>query len=149
MTQLRLPAAVQRQIEAQAAGAYPRECCGLLEGRRQGETVEIVAAHPARNLAAAPDRFEIDPSDHLRLQRNARAAGHAIVGCYHSHPDGRAAPSPHDRAGAAEAGFVWIVAATDGAHCTGLRAYLSDGTGFCALPLAGGTLLDPVAPERV
>jgi desampylase len=111
-----LPLALRAQLEAEARAAFPRECCGLIEGLRHGTRLEALALHAARNLAAAPDRFEIDPADHLRLQRAARARGTAIVGCYHSHPGGRAEPSAHDLAGASEEGFVWLIAAIDGAQ---------------------------------
>ena len=98
-------------LRAQAAQAGDRECCGLLEGRRAGNGFIILALHPARNLSQDPDRFEIDPVDHIAAVKKARANGAAIVGCYHSHPDGTAQPSARDLAGAGEENFVWLIAA--------------------------------------
>lgn len=109
-------------VLAEARAAHPRECCGLLEG----EGGRIVAVHPSRNLARAPDRFEIDPALQFRLLR----AGRRIVGCYHSHPDGVAAPSPRDADGAGEPGFLWLIAA-GGA----LAAFVWDGAGFRAVAM--------------
>jgi proteasome lid subunit RPN8/RPN11 len=109
-----LPPALADAILAEARAAHPRECCGLLEGRRQGDAVIVHALHPARNLSAAVDRFEMDPRDQFAAQRHARANGRMVVGCYHSHPGGMAAPSAADRAGGGEQDFVWAIAGTDG-----------------------------------
>ncbi len=64
-------------------------------------------------MAARGDRFEIDPQDQFGALRGARAQGHAIIGCYHSHPGGNAAPSATDLAGAGEENFLWLIAASD------------------------------------
>ncbi|MGZ5927119.1 MAG: M67 family metallopeptidase [Rhizomicrobium sp.] len=98
-------------IAAAAALAAPRECCGLLEGVRQGGVFVIQALHPARNLSADTDRFEIDPHDHIAAVKKARGAGAAIIGCYHSHPEGAAQPSVRDLAGAREEDFLWLIVA--------------------------------------
>ena len=106
-----LPAALAGQIRREAAAAGHRECCGLIEGVRDGKVFRITALHPARNLASEADRFEIDPHDHLAASKAARANGRGIIGCYHSHPAGLAEPSARDLAGAAEDNFLWLIAA--------------------------------------
>jgi proteasome lid subunit RPN8/RPN11 len=110
---LQLPSSLRAQILRAARGAGPRECCGLIEGVREGGAVRALALHPARNLASRADRFEIDPRDQFEALRRARAAGHAIIGCYHSHPRGKPQPSATDLAGAGEEEFVWLIAAGD------------------------------------
>ena len=60
-----LPAPLAAQVRAAARAAFPHECCGLIEGVRDGDIFRITALHPARNRAASPDRFEIDPADHF------------------------------------------------------------------------------------
>lgn len=104
-----LPAALAVAIFAQADAAHPQECCGLLEGAHDGDAFRITALHPARNLSSRPDRFEIDPVDHLKAQKTARASGHGIIGCYHSHPHGAAQPSETDLAGAEQDNFLWLI----------------------------------------
>lgn len=106
-----LAAALKDAILAEAAGAFPRECCGLLEGVRDGGVFRVRAVHPVANTAMAADRFEIDPAAHLAVRKAARARGQAVIGCYHSHPDGRAQPSATDLAGAGENEFLWLIAA--------------------------------------
>lgn len=133
---------MRAQIEGEARAALPGECCGLIEGRRDGGggRVVAVAVHPARNIGGGDDRFEIDPADHIRMLRAARARGTEIVGCYHSHPNGRAEPSARDLAGAAEEGFVWVIAASrlDQVH---LRAFSYRVGTFHLLALTDGQSL--------
>jgi proteasome lid subunit RPN8/RPN11 len=131
-----LPDALQRQLADEARAAYPRECCGLIEGVRAGETIEAVALHPTRNLASASDRFEIDPAEHIRLLRTLRGTGREIVGCYHSHPDGEPKPSPRDRDSAHDEDFVWLIAGLDAAGTVTPAGFLFRNGDFCPLALA-------------
>jgi proteasome lid subunit RPN8/RPN11 len=123
---LALPREYRARIESQARGAYPGECCGLIEGRRDGDDAFALALHPACNLATRHDRFEIHPEDHFAALKTARSNGHAIIGCYHSHPGGEARPSETDRAGAGEENFLWLIAtlaAADGPIAWGAFVY--------------------------
>jgi proteasome lid subunit RPN8/RPN11 len=61
-----------------------------------GRAGEIVAAVRAQNLAGSPNRFLIDPKDHINALRHARANGLDVVGFYHSHPRSAPIPSPTD-----------------------------------------------------
>ena len=108
-----LPDPLRSQLLAAARAALPSECCGLLEGFRDGDAVTVVALHPAANLSPDPETgFEIDPAAYFALQRALRGSGRAVVGCYHSHPNGPAEPSALDRAGGCEDGWVWLIIAT-------------------------------------
>ena len=140
---------LRAQILSEAEVALPRECCGLIEGARGGTAVQATGLHSARNLSPEPDRFEIDPADHFAALRAARTKGREIVGCYHSHPNGRAEPSPRDREGAAERGFIWLIAATAQDGGTALKAYVFDGQAFIALALAEAASLDPARAPRL
>jgi len=127
------------RLIADAAAAFPCECCGLIEGVREippplagevlsrpqagrggggqidacmwGHEVRALAVHPTHNLAMRPDRFEIDPAAHIALLRRLRGTGRDIVGCYHSHPNGAAGLSDWDRDGAFDEDFLWLVIA--------------------------------------
>jgi proteasome lid subunit RPN8/RPN11 len=118
--------ALQTRIAEEALAAFPRECCGLMEGVRDGETVQVTALHPSPNLADDPDRFEIDPALQFRLMREGRP----VVGCYHSHPQGTAVPSRRDVESAGEAGLVWLIAAREGQG-----AFVWDGAEFRRLAI--------------
>lgn len=94
----------------QAAAARPAvEICGLLLGR--GSIVEALL--PCANVAAVPENsFEIDPAVLISAHRAARAGGPAVIGHYHSHPNGSATPSARD-AESAEQGSCWVIIAGD------------------------------------
>ena len=105
------------RIVAEAAADPFVEACGLLLGKDD----RVSAIEPCRNVAADPSsRFEIDPAALLAAHRAARSGGPAVIGCYHSHPNGRAEPSLRDAADAAPDGAIWLVAA--GGDVTAWRA---------------------------
>jgi proteasome lid subunit RPN8/RPN11 len=112
-------AAVVAAIVRHARQAAPRECCGLLAGA-PGDIDEAV---PTRNLADSPFRFEIDPVEHIRLNRRLRGTSRQVLGAYHSHPSSAAVPSVSDVAEAHDPAFLHvIVSLVDAAH-PAIRAY--------------------------
>lgn len=112
-----IPLALTDALRAAAKSAYPNECCGLLEGMREGDIFHVYVLHPVRNRAPRSDRFEIDAADHIAAQKAARANGRSIIGCYHSHPDGVAQPSQTDTTGAAQEDFLWAIVAGEELDC--------------------------------
>ncbi len=115
---LTLPAPLRARLLQDAKAAFPRECCGLIEGVKHSLTLslskgEAIALHPTPNLSREPDRFEIDPAIHIALLRSLRGTDREIIGCYHSHPNGRPEPSPRDAEGAGEEGFLWLIASLE------------------------------------
>ena len=136
MIRLVLHAQQRAQIEREARVAFPRECCGLIEGVRGGALIRAIAVHATRNNSTETDRFEIDPAEHFVLLRAARAVGHEIVGCYHSHPNGKPDPSERDRNGSSEEGFIWLIAAlTAPDAAVSLRGFVVAATDFEAVAL--------------
>jgi proteasome lid subunit RPN8/RPN11 len=129
ISSLAIPEALRAQIAREAEAAFPRECCGLIEGRREAAQAIATALHPMRNIAVADDRFEIDPAQHIALLRTLRGTGHEILGCYHSHPNGRTEPSARDREAAADADFIWLIRAAE------LRGFVWNGAAFAAIEL--------------
>jgi len=99
------------------AAATADEVCGLLLGRE----MEVTAVSPCRNVAADPQQhFEIDPAALIAAHRSARTGAPAVLGHYHSHPSGSAAPSACDAAAAAPDGALWLILGADG--CRGWQA---------------------------
>ncbi|MET3470841.1 putative GIY-YIG superfamily endonuclease/proteasome lid subunit RPN8/RPN11 [Novosphingobium sp. 1529] len=91
-----------------AARAHPREACGLLFGHGN----HIALAQECTNVAPDPSyHFEIDPAGLIAAHRAARAGGPALIGYFHSHPNGLARPSDTDSAQAAGDGRVWAIVA--------------------------------------
>jgi [CysO sulfur-carrier protein]-S-L-cysteine hydrolase len=107
----RIRTGVLAAIGAHAQRDAPAECCGLLVGT--GDLID--EAVPTRNLEPHPSRYEIDPQDHIKIDRRLRGTGRAIVGAYHSHTGTPAVPSPRDLAEAHYPDFVWIIVSLAGA----------------------------------
>lgn len=132
-------AGFDRMVE-HAERERPRECCGLLVGHgahAAGTPVQIGEAVPARNLATDPDRFLLDPADHIRTRREARARGLEIVGYYHSHPHSPARPSARDLAEATYVDALYVIVSLE-VHPPVVQAYaLVDGR-FLDVPLRIG-----------
>ena len=103
---MQIAASALSDILHHARETAPRECCGLLVG--SGDSV--VRTVRAANLDPAPTRYSIDPIDHFRAIRGARADGLEVVGAYHSHPASAAIPSATDIAEATSgAAFVYLI----------------------------------------
>ena len=104
----RLAESAHAQLICEARQAHPQECCGLL----LGEQDRITHIHPTANIHPEPaTQFEIDPASLIAAYKAERAGGPALVGYYHSHPNGRAEPSLTDRAHAAHDEKVWAIIA--------------------------------------
>jgi len=111
-----------------ARAAFPREACGLLLGDRK----RIEAATQAINVHPEPLRhFEIDPASLIAAHKAAREGGPQVLGYWHSHPNGLAAPSETDRVHATGDGRVWAIVA-NGA----ISLWVDTSNGFTALSYA-------------
>ena len=102
---MRIRQAVIEAMFDHARRDRPNECCGLLIGTSHA----IERAEPARNLRSSPTRYLVDPADHCRALREARAAGRRVVGVYHSHPHGPARPSATDLREASYPEYVYLI----------------------------------------
>lgn len=67
-------------------------------GTTNGEMRTVHAFRKCKNLNAerARDRYEMDPLDMLRVQREFEKGPWDIIGIYHSHPDHPSRPSQTD-----------------------------------------------------
>lgn len=146
-------------IAAHSESTYPDECVGLLLGHLEGTTIRVTAVYPVENTwqgqltlsdtdnaHSRRDRFYLDPRDYLRADREARARGLDVVGCYHSHPDDVARPSERDRVGAQGAGggygFAFVIQSVQQGVAADLTCWLllDDGARFeqVFLTIVGG-----------
>lgn len=71
----------------------PNECCGIISGDSDGAAVRL---YRTRNAEASPFRYNIDPRDLLRIEREMDEAGQSVLVIYHSHVASDAYPSPTD-----------------------------------------------------
>jgi proteasome lid subunit RPN8/RPN11 len=125
---------VVQAVREAARAAAPIEACGLLLGRAEPDRFVLTACVPSQNIASDPvRRFEVDPAVRLRVQREARAGGEPMIGLYHSHPAGSAAPSAVDRRCLHEPGLVWLITGPDPGW--EIRVWLALTDDFRELPL--------------
>jgi proteasome lid subunit RPN8/RPN11 len=95
---------------------YPQECCGVLLGRMDdnGTRLVISAARCGNTRTDSPhNRYNIDPRELVRIQREGRERGEDIVGFYHSHPDHPARWSPTDLAEAHWLGCSYVITSVE------------------------------------
>ncbi len=79
-------------IVAHSRDDLPNECCGLIGGSDGA----MRSVHRARNAAATWLRYEVHPTDQLRIMDRIEADGEEMVGIYHSHTKSEAYPSQTD-----------------------------------------------------
>ena len=123
-------------IDAHGTEGYPDEICGIMLGAQADHVVTEVRR--ARNIIVerSQDRYEIDPRDHIRIQREADATGLDIVGYYHSHPDHPAQASRFDTE-RAWSGYVYVIVSIQGGKPVDANAFVAeqDGGPFRPEPL--------------
>ena len=90
---------------------YPHECCGVLLGRMDGDerVVSSVVRCGNTRTDSPQNRYNIDPRELVRIQRQGREQGEDIVGFYHSHPDHPAHWSATDFAEAHWIGCSYVI----------------------------------------
>jgi proteasome lid subunit RPN8/RPN11 len=109
---LRLREAQYRELRRHGEETYPHECCGVLLGRMASDEERVVTGlvRCGNARSGSPqNRYQIDPRDLVRIQRQGRERGEDIVGFYHSHPDHPARPSPTDLAEAHWPGCSYVI----------------------------------------
>jgi proteasome lid subunit RPN8/RPN11 len=95
---------------------YPHECCGVLLGSF-GDDGSRAVTSTARcgntRTDSAHNRYNIDPRELVRIQREGRERGEDIVGFYHSHPDHPAQWSKTDFAEAHWIGCSYVITSVE------------------------------------
>ena len=92
-----VPHAIRDAIVAQARAELPNEACGVIVGDRwAAEGGRAIRYEGARNRAASPFRYEVDPKDLLRLTIETDDADQVFWAIAHSHVRSPAVPSPTD-----------------------------------------------------
>jgi proteasome lid subunit RPN8/RPN11 len=101
-----------QQLRQHGEQTYPHECCGVLIGEFDeagNKTVKSVVSCGNTRTDSPHNRYNINPVELVRIQRDARVAGFDIVGFYHSHPDHPAQWSSTDLAEAHWTGCSYVI----------------------------------------
>lgn len=112
-------------IESHGCEGYPHEVCGIIMGHfnEEGNVVTEVRRAVNLNNERAHDRYEMDPKDLLKAEREGREAGVEIIGYYHSHPDHPDRPSEFDRERAWPA-YSYLIASVMGGKDVTTRSWV-------------------------
>jgi proteasome lid subunit RPN8/RPN11 len=113
---LKLTEANYAALRAHGEETYPNECCGILLGRTDDDGTRIVTSTPRcgnTRTDSPQNRYNIDPRELVRIQREGRERGEDIVGFYHSHPDHPAHWSQTDLAEAHWIGCSYVITSVD------------------------------------
>jgi proteasome lid subunit RPN8/RPN11 len=113
---LRVSQSCYNALRRHGEQTYPHECCGVLLGRFEDDgtkTVSLVAPAGNTRQDSPQNRYNIDPKELIRIQREGRERGEDIVGFYHSHPDHPAQWSPTDLAEAHWFGCSYVITSVE------------------------------------
>ena len=123
-------------VRRHAAEGYPNEICGMLLAGIGSDVV--TQTRPVRNTVVerARDRYEMDPLDQIRIQRECDEDGLEIVGYYHSHPDHPARASITDST-RSWAGPVYVIVSCNQGQPGEANAFVAERDGG---PMRGESL---------
>jgi len=113
---LKLPQSAYAALRLHGEETYPHECCGVLLGQMDDDgvrTVTSVARAGNTRTDSAHNRYNIDPRELVRIQREGRERGEDIIGFYHSHPDHPAQWSQTDLAEAHWFGCSYVITSVE------------------------------------
>jgi proteasome lid subunit RPN8/RPN11 len=128
---LRLTQANYDALRLHGEETYPHECCGVLLGQFADDGSRVVTS-TARcgntRTDSAHNRYNIDPRELVRIQREGRDRGEEIVGFYHSHPDHPAQWSQTDLAEAHWFGCSYVITSVEKGKAVLTNAFELAGT---------------------
>ena len=89
---MRIPRQIYDELFEQAREELPNECCGMVGGTPE----ESRTLYRATNSEASPLRYNLDPQDQFRINREMEEKGEELAAIYHSHTKSPAYPSQTD-----------------------------------------------------
>src|SRR5271166_3346140 len=104
----------------------PHECSGVLLGHVEDDGTRVVtltARCGNTRTDSAHNRYNIDPRELVRIQREGRECGEDIVGFYHSHPDHPAQWSSTDLDEAHWIGCSYVITSVEKGKATTTNSF--------------------------
>jgi proteasome lid subunit RPN8/RPN11 len=111
-----IPSALFEQLRQYGEQTYPHECCGVLVGEIDeagNKTVKTIISCNNTRTDSLHNRYNIDPAELVRIQRDSSLTGGDIIGFYHSHPDHPAMWSSTDLAEAHWTGCSYVITSVE------------------------------------
>lgn len=117
---LKIQQSIFASLRQHGEETYPHECCGILLGQMDGDVRIVTSAVRCGNTRtdSPQNRYNIAPSELVRVQREGRDRGEDIVGFYHSHPDHPAQWSQTDLAEAHWIGCSYVITSVEKGKAT-------------------------------
>jgi len=122
----------RRAIAKHGEASYPNECRGLLLGRQNGTSKQVVDLVSIEDVSEPQDyRYRIPEKCMQEGEQLARTKELEIIGSFHSHVDQPARPSVYDR-DQAEPNFTYVIVGVRQGRAHELAAWKlsADGTAF-------------------
>lgn len=119
---------IMEKIRAHAQLEYPRECCGILFGKRMGERRIAYRAVQTRNMVderQSRTHFYINPLEIVKAEALAEQENLEIVGFYHSHPDYEPEVSGEDLSHMI-AGYSYPIISVRNKECIAVNSYVKE-----------------------
>jgi proteasome lid subunit RPN8/RPN11 len=118
------------EIRRHSEETYPHECCGVLLGEMEdGRNAVKATARCGNTREDSPhNRYNIDPRELVKIQREGRERGFDIVGFYHSHPDHPARWSQTDLAEAHWIGCSYVITSVEKGKAVLTNSFLLTGS---------------------
>jgi len=140
---LKISQSVYAALRRHGEETYPHECCGVLLGHFADNGAKTVtrAARCGNTREDSPqNRYNIDPKELIRIQREGRAHGEDIVGFYHSHPDHPAQWSTTDLAEAHWFGCSYVITSVEKGKAQTTNAFELTGSSESDKALVGESI---------
>jgi proteasome lid subunit RPN8/RPN11 len=135
---MKIAADLLDEIVAHALAVPKIECCGVVATAPAGGAGERTATrvYRAENIHASALKFEIDPTELLRLNNAIEDGGWEIGAIYHSHVRSAPYPSQTDIGFAASwPGVEWIIVGLSAGEQPLVKSYLIDGADVREVPV--------------
>ena len=113
---------IAKKLRSHAKSEYPRECCGIILGKRTEERKTAEKIIQTENISGSRRYFQIDPIAVLKAELSAEQEQLEITGFYHSHPDCKAIPSEQDITGMI-AGYSYLIISVRDGECADMRSF--------------------------
>ncbi|WP_198300145.1 M67 family metallopeptidase [Thermococcus siculi] len=92
------------------------EVCGLLFGRREGDSIVVEEVRFVPNRLNSPAAFEMEPLEMVKAIDEAEGRGLEVVGIFHSHLKCPPRPSARDLRGMKLWPVVWLIVDDKGSY---------------------------------
>jgi len=119
MTELLISRGFADQMVTHCRACYPNEACGILAGTGN----RVTRVYPMSNAEPTPVSYFMQPKEQLRVMKELRQEGLAMVAIFHSHPQSPAYPSVKDISLAFYPEALYVIVGLMNREAPAIKAY--------------------------